>query len=106
MTREEAIKEIDYLINDGVVTETFVAPLEQKSIDALKLAIEALSQPPRAKGRWKLGSELDNVDYEHFIYCSNCHKEAYWDTDYGQQTFDFCSNCGASMDGADMRESE
>ena len=31
-------------------------------------------------------------------YCSNCFAEAYWDTDYGQQLFDYCPYCGARMD--------
>lgn len=31
--------------------------------------------------------------------CSSCGNEAYWDTDYGQQLFDYCPWCGARMDG-------
>lgn len=30
-------------------------------------------------------------------FCSNCDSEAYWDTDYGQQFFDWCPYCGADM---------
>ena len=30
-------------------------------------------------------------------FCSVCGKEAYWDTDYGQQLFDYCPNCGSQM---------
>lgn len=30
-------------------------------------------------------------------YCSFCYKEAYFDSDYGQQLFDYCPNCGARM---------
>lgn len=26
--------------------------------------------------------------------CGFCHNEAYWDTDYGQQLFDYCPYCG------------
>ena len=29
--------------------------------------------------------------------CSVCDSEAYWDTDYGQQLFDWCPYCGADM---------
>ena len=29
--------------------------------------------------------------------CSNCKNEAYYDTDYGQQLFDFCPYCGYNM---------
>lgn len=33
---------------------------------------------------------------EHDYYiCSACGSEAYWDTDYGQQLFDYCPYCGA-----------
>ena len=41
------------------------------------------------KGKWKPS--------ESIWYCSNCNNEAYWDTDYGQQLFDYCPNCGATM---------
>ena len=30
-----------------------------------------------------------------FYVCSICSREAYWDTDYGQQLFDYCPYCGA-----------
>lgn len=33
-----------------------------------------------------------------FYYCSNCGHEAYWDTDYGQQKFNYCPYCGARME--------
>lgn len=29
--------------------------------------------------------------------CSACGNEAYWDSDYGQQLFDWCPYCGADM---------
>lgn len=71
----------------------------------LQKAIETLQEPPRPKGRWIKGREL--ADHEKgsyhiindFIYCSNCISEAYWDTDYGQQEFDYCPYCGADMKG-------
>lgn len=31
------------------------------------------------------------------MICSNCKEEAYWDTDYGQQLFDYCPYCGTRM---------
>ena len=30
--------------------------------------------------------------------CSSCGNEAYWDSDYGQQLFDYCPWCGAKME--------
>ena len=52
---------------------------------------------PVRHGTWKYGynSDAGLLCY----YCSACGKEAYWDTDYGQQRFDFCPMCGAKMDG-------
>lgn len=31
-----------------------------------------------------------------FWECSKCHHEAYWDSEYGQQLFDYCPYCGCS----------
>ena len=56
--------------------------------------MRSIDAVPVRRGKWIRG--VDN-----FLYCSNCGKEAYWDTDYGQQEFDFCPKCGA-----DMREAE
>ena len=52
--------------------------------------IPAAEVQPVKRGRWIKGDMS-------FIYCSECHKEAYWDTDYGQQLFDYCPYCGADM---------
>ena len=52
-------------------------------------------------GRWVKGDELKNTDLvpkPYSIYCSSCKNEAYWDTDYGPQEFDYCPYCGAKMD--------
>lgn len=35
--------------------------------------------------------------YSEIKICSNCKEEAYWDTDYGQQLFNYCPYCGARM---------
>ena len=35
-------------------------------------------------------------------YCSVCDSEAYW-TEYGQQLFKYCQECGARMDGEKRR---
>lgn len=44
MKAKEAIKEIEYLIGDGVVLEHIVVDLPQESIEALEIAIEALKK--------------------------------------------------------------
>ena len=65
---------------------------EQPTIDAV----------PVVCGEWKRGREFSSYPRVPFIgdayYCSNCEEEAYWDTDYGQQLFGFCPNCGAKME--------
>jgi hypothetical protein len=65
---------------------------EQPTIDAV----------PVVRGEWKRGREFSSYPRVPFIgdayYCSNCEEEAYWDTDYGQQLFGFCPNCGAKME--------
>lgn len=57
---------------------------------------------PVMHGRWVTGDKLNThrkLLVTHFLYCSECGEEAYWDTDYGQQKFDYCPNCGTKMDG-------
>ena len=41
------------------------------------------------------------TDKVGIVHCSNCTREAYWDTDYGQQKFDYCHYCGAYMKGVE-----
>jgi hypothetical protein len=59
---------------------------------------------PMVRGEWKRGREFSSYPRVPFIgdayYCSNCEEEAYWDTDYGQQLFGFCPNCGAKMEAS------
>lgn len=60
-------------------------------------------EPEPQKGKWTNGEDMPDyprVPYHFGVkYCSECRNEAYWDTDYGQQLFDFCPNCGSSMEG-------
>ena len=46
---------------------------------------------PVKHGRWI------HFNDDGFIFCTECKHEAYWDTDYGQQLFDYCPYCGARM---------
>ncbi len=58
------------------------------------------------RGKWIDGLDVPKEERERHPYvylhgekhCSVCFKEAYFDTDYGQQLFDYCPNCGAKMD--------
>ena len=48
--------------------------------------------------RFRLIRKVNRVwilNLKNDIYiCSYCGNEAYWDTDYGQQLFDYCPYCG------------
>ena len=61
------------------------------------------AEPERKKGKWTDGRDMlgyPRIPYHCNIkYCSECGSEAYWDTDYGQQLFDFCPFCGADTRG-------
>lgn len=60
---------------------------------AVSDVLNALNVQPVKRGRWF------HINDEGIVYCSECNNEAYWDTDYGQQLFDYCPCCGARMDG-------
>lgn len=57
--------------------------------------ITAEDVQPVKHGRWENPVSVGNG----IMFCSVCRNEAYWDTDYGQQLFDYCPYCGARMDG-------
>lgn len=121
ISKEETIKEIEYLISDGVVLENIVVELPQKSIEALNMAITALkfnpqaareaideiintvhSQPERPKGRWEC--EWDAMMGETDVTCSHCKDTRTINGCYvgcnGESLYDednFCPNCGADM---------
>ena len=77
-TLEEEMKEI---------TSCYCYPC-RKIIEAIDNAptIEAV---PVVHGRWV-------PDERGVYYCSACNSEAYW-TEYGQQLFKHCQECGADM---------
>lgn len=108
MTKEEAIKEIE----DRIQTTEYVGGsyVDCVDIEALRMAVSALRQPERKKGKWILKKELvplpwdcsplPNDDYDaathsvwqEYYHCSNC--------DWKSGEFkggDFCPNCGAYM---------
>ena len=47
-----------------------------------------LVTPQPKRGKWI-------EDKSGIYHCSNCNEEAYWDTDYGQQRFNYCPECGS-----------
>lgn len=66
-------------------------------IDTAFAAVMKWNERANDRGKW-LHEKKDN-GYIGFIVCSKCGHEAYWDTDYGQQLFDYCPYCGSRMDG-------
>lgn len=83
MNREEAIDIIENKINIDV---RFVTDEEcDLMVEALELAIEALSQPERPKGRWE--------EHNGILICSECGAGV-----NGSKSINhFCPNCGADM---------
>ena len=60
----------------------------------------------RKKGKWTKGSDMPLMKHRNgkpkkfwpsLKYCSNCGHEAFDDSDWGEQLFDFCPYCGADM---------
>lgn len=88
MTREEAIKRLQY------IRAEYEEPLALNSredvrkaigvyLESLDMAIEALSEPPRPNGRWINGR------------CTNCGS---WCGRVNITTLpNYCDNCGADM---------
>ena len=72
MTKEEALKILDTIPTIG------------EQVDALEMAIEALTA--QKKGKW-IYNPLMSLGYQ----CSVCGN--------GVLTYDFCPNCGADMRG-------
>ena len=61
------------------------------------------AEPERKRGKWISGAYLQDTEVKRYsaglMYCSVCKHEAYSDTDYGEQLFDYCPYCGARMVG-------
>lgn len=85
MTREKAINELKIMRSlTGFATHK----------EALSMAISALSQPERPKGRWEVIGKTENG--ANILQCSNCKRIR-----RGSVKSAFCRDCGA-----DMREGE
>ena len=63
---------------------------------------------PIKRGRWTHGKDMPQMKHkngkpirfwESCLYCSSCGHEAFSDSDWGDQLFDFCPYCGARMEG-------
>lgn len=84
---KERENEPDVSACDFAYTEGF-----ENAIQLVK-GIGTVTCPDECKhGHW---ARNENGSY----FCSACGNEAYWDSDYGQQMFKFCPECGVKMDG-------
>ena len=85
MTREEALEILDTIPTIG------------KQVDALEMAIEAL-KADRPRGAWIIHGEPPM----YVIECSQCGQKYF--NHALQEKANFCSNCGAKMDGERSEE--
>lgn len=99
MTRERAIKRLqgmydaenatreDLIKEYGSLTDR-VERIISENKEVYCMAIEALKQPERKKGKW-----IDARNYCGEFLCSNCHETNI------NNSYKYCPNCGAEMEG-------
>ena len=103
INRQKAIKRAKEILYEKMTeVELYYAAYDRYPDDidaeytwALAMAIEALSQPERPKGRWELIQDDWNV-----YQCSECKE--WWTLESGtpqENSMNFCPNCGADMRG-------
>ena len=73
--------------------------------EAFEIAIKALEQPERKKGKWLQKSKPLEFCTEWWYECSECGSKPPNDR-YGHPNYlsDYCPNCGADMRGGDDGE--
>ena len=89
---------------DQVAWERHLAEIQLKSIGK-SIGEKMDDVVPVVHGKWIYGKDIPEQErkkhpYKYLpecFYCSECYTEAYWDTDYGQQLFNYCPDCGAEM---------
>ena len=94
ISREAAIKAVSYLYM-----------CKNGCTEALK-NVPAADVVERKKGKWTVGADMPPMRYRNgkpkkfwqsLRYCSVCGHEAFDDSDWGEQLFDWCPYCGADM---------
>lgn len=83
MKNEEAIK----ILQVAKAEIEWSAPLDYQ--EAIDMAIEALSEPERKKGKW-----IDHSD-EGYVECPFCHSAT--NCDGNKDELRFCFSCGAEL---------
>lgn len=101
MTREEAINELIEMckyINGNI-------EIRSKQYKALNMAIEALKQPERKRGKWKQQTEPLGAYEVECAVCSVCNECFDLAEDYSiediRELFAYFPSCGAKMDEED-----
>ena len=102
MNREEAIKRIrDF----GLYHAIEDLPFSTSTVEAFEMAIQALEEPERKTGKWKVYNVLDYAQRptgKKILRCPFCKYmtgEFRSRVDYYHKLTNFCPNCGAKMDG-------
>lgn len=88
MTREEAIKMLEYIRHVGNGESEYKNDAQAIALD---MAIKALEQQPKT-AHWIMTGAYYNgaYDYISYVECSHCHEDSLEEGDY-------CPNCGARM---------
>lgn len=104
ISREEARNELRSVRYEAKRGGLYMPFSSSKRIEALDMAIEALSQPKRPKGRWECA--YDEMLGETEVTCSHCKdtrtiKGCYVSHDGESIYYDdnFCPNCGSDNRG-------
>ena len=89
---------VNDLIDRGELLETLWRSdvSTREKIDAIVRNQSAAYPPNEKTARWIYG--YCDIQRMRCWYCEKCGNAAYWDTDYGQQLFDFCPYCGKKME--------
>lgn len=93
MTREEAARIIEERVRVTEYVES--SYVDCVDIEALRIAIKALAQPVRKKGKWeKYVSPTEDDDGQDAWDCAECGAMV-------EKPTSFCPRCGADMRGGE-----
>lgn len=104
MNIKEVIKEIEYLIGDGVVLEHIVVNLPQESIEALKVARNACERQIAKELKIIesdviISGQIYHDDYYHCPCCDKCFGTLWYVEDNAKTLkTKCCPDCGQELD--------
>lgn len=82
-----------YIDRDKLIENKFKNDISYNAFVNLVKRQPTADVAERKRGKWiKAKPRSGKVG----IVCSSCGNEAYWDSDYGQQLFDYCPYCGSN----------